>query len=313
MALAILQGALDGESAPVATEQEPAEGEGATATDTETPEGAAPEGTDENPIAAALATKEASQKGLQNQHAALTRRTRALEAEKQRLEQRQAELESKQSELEKIDGIADMVEFVAKKRGIDTSEVWEDVIDQIKNNGKRSPTNKAVRAVEELRREVLGNKQTQTKQQQEAEQQAQIEAAQQAANEWKSEAVQLAKSSTEKWPTISIIPQRALAVAAYEIADEYYQETGVIPTHEQVLDYLESQAKAESAARAKPAVDSSRPAPATGNGGAKAPVAPKQKAKTVSNSDASEAPDTRDLSPEDREKAATRLLERMLA
>lgn len=308
MALAILQGAIGDDSAPDAAEQTEAETEGAATPETnEKPEGAAPEGADENPIAAALAKKEAPpEKALQNQHAALTRRTRALEAEKQRLEQRQAELESKQSELEKIDGIADMVEFVAKRRGIDTTKVWEDVIDQIKNGGKRSPANEAVRAINELRREVLGSK---PKPQDPQEQTQTIE---QAISDWKAEAVELAKSGAEKWPTMSALPQRALAAAAYEVADEYYQETGIVPTHEQVMNYLESQAKA-SAAPAKQGSAQSQPAPAAGNGGATAPVAPKPKVKSISNSDASAAPDTREMSQEDRDRAALRVLQHALA
>lgn len=308
MALAILQGAIGDDSAQDAAEQTEAETEGAATSElNEKPEGAVPEGAEENPIAAALAKKEAPpDKALQNQHAALTRRTRALEAEKQRLEQRQAELESKQSELEKIDGIADMVEFVAKRRGIDTTKVWEDVIDQIKNGGKRSPANEAVRAINELRREVQEIKKPR---EQPATQAPSEQAIAEAIENWQSEMVEFAQSNEDRWPLSTLMDPEALAVAAYKRADEYCTETGKVPTYEEVMIYLEGQAKAKYESRAQ----KSQPVPAAGNGGAKAPVAPKPKVKSISNSDASAAPDTREMSEEDRDKAALRVLQNALA
>lgn len=315
MALAILQSAIgDGAARESAAEQKPAENKGSAGTeDAETPEGDEPDASDENPIAVALAKKEAPpEKALQNQHAALTRRQRALEAEEKRLEQRQAEIESKHSELEQIDDIASMVEFVAKKRGINTAEVWEDVVDQIKNGGKRSSTNRVVRAVEDLRRDIKGGP-PKTQQPSEQADEPSQEAVEQAAQDWKSAAVETAQKSADKWPTMSRLHPRALAAAAYEIAEEYFQTTGIVATHEQVLDYLESHAKAEGEQGNAPAAPNSQPAPAAGNGGAKARTAPKSKAKTISNSDASEAPDTREMSQEERNAAALRLLEQSLA
>lgn len=316
MALSILQTAIDADVARgAATEQQPQGAKGTAQAETEEPESEQPE-PEENPIVHALAKKEADPKGMQNQHAALTRRARALEAEKARIEQQNAELLKQKSELEGIDGIADMVAFVAKRRGISEQDVWEDVVDQIKNNGKRSPTNKAVRVVEELRRDILGDREKAAQQAREQEAQSQAEQAEQAALAWKSEAIEIAKKSAEKWPNTARIPARALAIAAYDVAEEYYQTTGEVPTHEQVLDYLEREANAGSAQQAATAPNS-QPAPATGNGGAKAPAAPqKQKAKTISNRDASESATSKDplnMSQEERDAAALRILQNAFA
>lgn len=316
MALSILQGAIDDDVARGAATEQPPQGAKGTASpeQAETTESEQPE-PEENPIVQALSKKEADPKGLQNQHAALTRRARAIDAEKVRIEQEKAELLKQKSELGKIDGIADMVAFVAKSRGISEQDVWEDVVDQIKNNGKRSPTNKAVRVVEELRRDILGDREKAAQQAREQEAQSQTEQVEQAAAAWKSEAVETAKKSAEKWPNTARIPARALAIAAYDVAEEYYQATGIVPTHEQVLDYLEHEANVGSEQQA--AAPNSQPAPATGNGGAKAPAAPpKQKAKTISNRDASESTQSKDplnMSQEERDAAALRILQNAFA
>jgi hypothetical protein len=316
MALSILQSAIDDDVARgAATEQQPQVAKGTAQAETsETPEVEQPE-PDENPIVQALSKKEVDPKGLQNQHAALTRRAKALEAEKARIEQEKADLLKEKSELGKIDGISDMVAFVAKTRGISEADVWEDVVDQIKNNGKRSPTNKAVRVVEELRRDILGDRQKAEQQAREQEVQSQAEQAEQAVLTWKTEAVETVKKDAEKWPITSKIPARALAIAAYDVAEEYFQTTGIVPTHEQVLDYLEHEANVGSAQQ--PAAPNSQPAPATGNGGAKAPAAPpKQKAKTISNRDASESTQSKDplnMTQEERDAAALRILQNAFA
>jgi hypothetical protein len=316
MALSILQGAIDDDVARGSATEQPPQGAKGTeqAEAEETPESEQPE-PEENPIVQALSKKEVDPKGLQNQHAALTRRARALEAEHARIEQEKAEVLKQKSELGKIDGIADMVAFVAKTRGISEQDVWEDVVDQIKNNGKRSPTNKAVRVVEELRRDILSDREKAARQAREQEVQAQAEQVEQAAAAWKSEAVSIAQKSAEKWPITARIPARALAVAAYDVAEEYYQATGEVPTHQQVLDYLEREANAGGAQQT--AAPNSQPAPAAGNGGAKAPaVPPKQKARTISNRDASESTQTRDplnMSQEERDAAALRILQNAFA
>lgn len=307
LALAILESAVSDGAEVETTEQKPQEIEGDAVAEESKPEEPA---VVENPLAKARAAKEASQKGLQNQHAALTRRARELEQKQAEIETKRAEIESKRAELESIDDPEQLVNFLAKHRGKQTNEIWDDLVDIIKNGGKRSPTNKAVRVVEELRRDILGDREKTAKQQQEAEQQAQLEAVRQAEENWRSDLVTTAKKTADRWPTMARLPARALAAAAYDAANQHYLETGEVASYEDVLDDLESQAVADEDAQApvKP-----QPAPATGNGGAKAQAAPKPKAKPISNSEASETPGVRVQSEEDREAAALRILQQSLA
>lgn len=246
----------------------------------------------------------------QKLHASASRRAKAAEEREAQAKAKLAEIEAKEAEILKLDSVVDVVRFVAKRGGVTEQDVWQDIADQLRNDGKRSRENESARELKELALQVREEREALRKEREEqsskAEQERKArEAAEQQAKEaeieqqWKSETAEVAASNPSRWGNLSRYFD--IGAAALSVVEQYHAKTGIVASREEVLDYLESQA----AARQQPAAT---PATAKPNVG----VAPKAKAKTISNSDAASSVDLRDMSPQEREALARRELEAFL-
>jgi hypothetical protein len=228
---------------------------------------------------------------VQSQHAALDRRKSAIET-------KERELAATVEEIGKLTDITQLVAYVARKSGASEQSVWQDVADQIRNGGKRSPESELTTEVKQLRREREADKAEakRLKDEQEAQEAAARDA--EIASKWQESVAGLAKEDTSRWPSISEYPATVVGAAAMQIVNQVFERTGTVPTREDVLDYLEEQA----APKAAPA------APTTAK--PKSGVAPK--AKTVTNQDAASPVDPRTLNEQEREELAARQLEALM-
>jgi hypothetical protein len=223
------------------------------------------------------------------QHQALTRRTA-------KLEERERDTAAREAELEKLSTPEEIVSYLVRKRGISENEAWDNIVQRIQNNGKRTPESETAERLARLERERESEK-SEVKRQQEAREAAEAKKRErELKSQWSESAAELAKETPDKWPTLAAQQPILVSSAALRVLEQYYEETGIVATKDQVLDYLEKQA-------APPA-----PAPKV----ATAPTAEKRRAepiKTPNNLDASSAEAPRVLTEQERVEAATRWLE----
>lgn len=225
------------------------------------------------------------------QHQALTRRAAKLEEKEQAVT-------AKAAELEKLSTITEIVAYVAKVGGKSEHDVWLDVADQIRNGGKRSPESETSERLARLERERESERAESKRLREAQEAEKSASEAQRTQDSWKDQTAELAKSNAEKWPTLAGYPPTELGTEALSVIEEYFEQTGLVATQEQVLDYLEGQKK--------PAAPPAE-APKVANG-----PAPKRRAETLqtpTNLDASRAPTPRAKTDQELEEDAVRYLE----
>lgn|SRR5512138_655050 len=224
----------------------------------------------------------------QRQHAALTRREKAIEA-------KEREALAKLSEVETLTDLPAIVSYLAKRQGVNEQAVWDDFIDLAKNGGKRSPEKALEREVRELRAELRTSKQPKTEEkpaEEEPVNEAEIK------TNWQTSVTSLVADDSERWPSLSALPAAMVGPAALQVLEQYYEKTGIIATQQDVLDYLEGQA-----APKQPAA----PAAAKPKSGA-----PTKRVATVTNNDAATPVDTRSLTQQERDALAAKQLEALL-
>lgn len=223
------------------------------------------------------------------QHQALTRRTA-------KLEEKERELTARAEELEKLSTPEEIVSYLVRKRGISEKDAWDNIVDRIRNNGKQSPESETSERLARLEREREAEKSESKRLQEAREKEEADKQERELKSQWSESAATLAKETPDKWPTLAAQQPILVSSAALRILEQYYEETGIVATKEQVLDYLEKQAA--------PPASASKVAPV--------PAPAKRRAepiKTPTNLDASSAEAPRTLTEQERFEAAERWLE----
>ena len=260
---------------------------------------------------------------VQRKEQTLAKREAELEATynakvEERVKAAVAAKERELSESMDVDDLIGWVERKAKKLGTTPDAVWRDNIELIRNGGRRTPEMEAAyanrrelqrireeREAEKLEREAERSVAAKRQEEETAKQRAAEAAAQneQTESAWQQATVELAKEESDRWPMVAQLHPMFIGAASLRVTQIYYTKTGLVPSQEEILDYLESQVAATKAPAAS-ASNERAPAAASPKGG----VAPK--AKTPTNKDSASAPiDLRKLSESERMALATKQLE----
>jgi len=229
-----------------------------------------------------------------------------------------AKLESRSSSrVDELETIDDIVEYLAEKTGKSTDHYWEQFVSRVEKRSKNGGDSEATRELRRLRaelneeREAIKREREEAKQEQHRASQAeQARQVQQKISEWQDNVVKELEADTERWPSVSHIPAKALRILALEVVEKEYAATGVALPIEEVLDMLEDDSQEEHArsGRTPPkARKVAKPQKGEANG--------KQRNKTtrtVSNDDAASAQTgIRDMDEHERREYAIRRLSAM--
>lgn len=231
-----------------------------------------------------------NEKPRSSQQAAQRRRERTLRQEQQKLERERAEVLAERerirgftTEMETADEMA-VLARVAKQRGVTVASLLQRGAALIAGKTPPEPVKpKTDPEVEAVRRELAEMKR------QTAEREA---AAQDAA--WKSAVGQVSRDETT-FPRLSALSEKEVGDAAHKVWSDYFQQTGVAPDYQAVLEHLEAieAARFRTHSEAQAKRNGNRdPAGRNGSGGSRAPAAgtPAERApsRTISNSDAAQ-------------------------
>ena len=249
--------------------------------------------------------------GLRQKEAKLKER----EAHLAQLEAREAKLKERESEFDELGRVdeIELLERVARKRGLSTEEVIRRAIMRMQNGGEATPDMKQSdleREVAELKKS-LAEREERDKRERETAQAAQEEAARtQAMNAYRADAASGVNS--DKHPILAAMDADEVGQAALDVALQVVQRVNQVPGVDEVLDYLEQQeserflkiaeargyTKAEAQAALQAQIDAGQQ-----------PAAPAAPAKpVVSNKTAGQRgaapPDYRNMTERERIKAA---------
>ena len=252
------------------------------------------------PDAAALLVK------ANNQAAMLRRQQTKFENERREFESERAKVARQLTEVQGLKSMSAIVAFVAKQSGVSETEVWQDFVDQAKNNGQPTKDSAALAEIRALKAEREAEKEAARKREVEESQRATQAQQERMQSEFQSGIASAIETTPETYPSIAELPDVILHAACLDVWYQDYRhtydpelKTGIIAKPEEVLQYLESQAVAKK-----------RPA---GTPAAKQGAAPRQAKPTIpSNQDASASGvDTREMTREEREREAAKLLRSM--
>jgi hypothetical protein len=225
------------------------------------------------------------------------RKEQALQARQQEFEAKVKQLEERERKLTSFDNVHDLVEYIAENNKVDVNQIWHEIADGIRNNGKRTPESAMQRELRELREERKREKEERERTAREEQERQQATQEQEVKEQWATESGVLARTKPERWPSLakSGVSARLIGVAALRVVEEYYGRTGLVPEREAVLDFLEQvEAKeAQASAPAKPVMAAKKPASTP---------------RTPTNTDAEANVSERELSDEDRERDAAEYL-----
>jgi hypothetical protein len=125
-----------------------------------------------------------------------------------------------------------------------------DMLAQAVANGSATPDQLAASAVDELRREVADLRSERDRERQEAAQRqelARAAAEREAVAEYKDEIRGALESAAAQYPVLSATLDRGSIDTAFEVADRLFNETGRVPSHDEVLRATEKQLAGELA------------------------------------------------------------------
>jgi hypothetical protein len=235
------------------------------------------------------------------QHEALDRRTAKVKELEERHAAREKEFDDAESSVES------MVEYLAKRHGKSPNDVWNDIAEQLRNGGKRTPESETRRELDAIKRELESERKS--KAEREAQAKADEERKQALEREqntstgietFRAGAIELVTANPEQYPTLQAYPKKAVGTMTLDLissyCDRFKAQNGNYPTElpplSDFLDFLEGEESAEQAPSAP----------------AKASVA-KPKPRIPTNNNASSEPDLRTLSMDERRELAMKMLD----
>jgi hypothetical protein len=229
---------------------------------------------------------------VQRQHSALTRRLADHERDK-------AQLAAEREEIGKLTSFPAIVQYLARKRGADGQTLWQELIEDLKTGGKRSPENELRDELRQLKTERQTRADTERERQEREAAERTNQEDREALEAFGVQSAEAVKTNADRYPTLAKYPARMVGASAMQIQMEAYAKTRKVYALEEVLAYLEQDAKSQlgNAPEATPLTASAKP---------KAP-----KVTTPTNADASPV-DPRTLSFEERKELAARQLQAQL-
>jgi antitoxin component of RelBE/YafQ-DinJ toxin-antitoxin module len=264
------------------------------------------EGAPEDPV-----ERQQEKISLAKQHSALTRRQRAVQEAERRAQEQVTAAEAKAqaaeaalAELEALDEMA-LLERVAKRKGLTLDQIVKRGIARVANKGQLPPeeaTRAEIEAARKKAEEASAEVARLKEERAEETEQARDTEVKQTIDGWKHKAASLALANEDRLPLITALAPEDIGERAYDVMARYYQATkddtgtGVVPSHEEVLLYLEQQEQADFERKEARKRKLQSPLAATEPEGADpGAVNPEQKrtARTLTNRDASERASSR--------------------
>jgi hypothetical protein len=234
-----------------------------------------------------------------------------LETERTALQEQKQTFEST---IKSLTSLESMVAYLAKSNNRSEDDYWTEFIEHVQNKGtSKGDESAAMREVKRLRQELADEKASKTKAKEAETETQQAEAAVKAEQQWQDAALQMVTDDdgAERWPALATsVSPAILKASALAVVKNYYDQTGVVATIEQVLDALEkdqaSKLPPTRRVETKPEQGAAVGQPANA-AKSSAPI------RVPTNEDsATTTTDTRTLSPQEREELAVQKLRALL-
>jgi hypothetical protein len=217
---------------------------------------------DERRQASELLTK------VKGQHEALDRRKAKVEADEASVATAVAGYREARTK-----GAIALVAYLERETGAKENSIWEDIADQLRNEGKRSPANESARGLAELRAELEAERKERADEKRRQKEEADAQAAAEAektigstVEQYREEATKLVDADPDLYPALANYPKRAVGTLTLDLmstwCDRYKAQYGVFPQGTppvaEFLAVIEKQEaeeqEAAAATRAKPRV-----------------------------------------------------------
>lgn len=171
---------------------------------------------------------------INSQFAALRRQKDTLQRSEAKLIEERKRLDEERAEWSQPKTVVDMVAASARARGVPIKTVWDEVIDEIKNEGKPSEAVKTQRELEAIKRKLEAEDNEKKQQASEREKNSERQ-------DWGNKIDSIIQSPKAKtlWPKLSAIPFEKACELIAGNAMHNERESGKLPDRYELLDALE--------------------------------------------------------------------------